>query len=199
MTARERRFVAAGGLCAAAFLVVQCGLRPLVDGQLAVRAELAEKRELLERYRRILETKRRYGQRYGDVRQAAAALEARFIPDPKPSVGVALLQGAVQRRAEAAGLEISGARFLPPRGTGAFVQVGVELSAKGRLEGLVRFLEALERDERLLTVPRLTVAGIPPDGRGLTITIEVDGFVRAAGPAGGSGAPGRPRPAPRSG
>ncbi len=199
MTARERRFLVVGGLCVAGFLLVQYAIRPAVDRQLAVRAELAEKQELLERYRRILETKDRYARRYGDVRQAAAALEGRFIPEPKPSVGVALLQNAVQRRAEAAGIEITGARFLPPRRIEAFIQVAVELSAKGRLDGLVRFLEVLEQDERLLTVARLTVAGVPPEGRELTFTLEVGGFVRASGPAEGGAPAGGSRPGTRSG
>lgn len=199
MTGRERRYLAVGGICVAAFLLVQYGIRPAVERQLAVRAELAEKQDLLERYRRILDTKRRYEQRYGDVREAAAALEGRFIPESKPAVAVAILQAAVQRRAEAAGLEITGARFLVPRRVDAFVQVGVELSAKGRLEALVRFLEALDREERLLSVPRLTVSGVPPDGRELHLTVEVGGFIRAAtGPGQATPPAGSPRQSPRS-
>ncbi len=174
ISTREKRFLIAGGLAVLVFLLIRWGIGPALSSQQAVQEELALKRELLERYQRILAEKRVNEKRLQVLKEASTGMQRRLFTAEKPGVAASELQTLLQRLAEASGVEVRTVRFLPPKKVEVFTQIAVELTFGASVKALKEFLYRIESHERLLLIPRMVITARSAP---LTqVTMEVAGF-----------------------
>lgn len=174
ISTREKRFLIAGGLAVLIFILIRWGIGPAMSSQQAVQEQLLLKRELLERYQRILAEKRVNEKRLQVLKEAYAGMRRRLFPAEKPGVAASELQTLLQKLAEASGVEVRTVRFLPPKKMEVFTQIAVELTFGASVKALKEFLYRIESHERFLLIPRLVItARSTPLAQ---VTMEVAGF-----------------------
>ncbi|MBI3988668.1 MAG: hypothetical protein HY347_03530 [candidate division NC10 bacterium] len=174
ISAREKRFLIIGGIAILLFVLIRWGVGPAISGQQGVQDRLALKRELLERYQRILEEKRLDEKRLKALQEVYAGMQKRLFSAEKPGVVTSELQAILQKLAQASGVEVRTVRFLPPKKMEVFTRIAVELNFGATVRDLKEFLYRIEAHERLLLIPRMViVAGSTPLAQ---VTMEVAGF-----------------------
>jgi type II secretory pathway component PulM len=184
LSARDRRALVWGGGIVAAALVFAFVVKPYLRALAETREELTVQRELLARERAVVNDSNRFP---AALRRSQSALARRSAPlfagvdelsatsDLSDHISSAaltnrvLIQGLETRRAEALGDRV--------------VALGVDIRAEGDFEGVLRFLNSLERGEKLITVPALTLTRLDhpvatgvPDTEVLAVTGTMTGY-----------------------
>lgn len=138
-----RRLIAVGLLV----LVVAAALRlvvlPIAAAILDQRAEIAEQRILLERYRRIAARAPVVEAQLAALGEELRAAEAFLAPGPD-SVVAAELQNRVKRVIEASGAVMQSAQVLPAQDEGGFRRIGLRVRLSAGIGALTRTIHALE-------------------------------------------------------
>lgn len=175
---RERGFLIVGGLAVAAILAGVYVGEPLVSSELMVREEIQRQQALLERHQFIASEKERYRKTVEALRtQVQEARESHFREEKLPLVA-AEIQGLLHTLGQEAGIIIVRENVPPPKKTGVFTPVTVELSVRGELGTLRDFLYKIQTAPKLLTIPKLIIRGVPARGQiGLSADMQVDGYV----------------------
>lgn len=175
---RERRFLIVGALAVAAILAGVYVVEPLASSQLTVREEIQQKQALVERHQLLASEKERYRKKVEALRaQVQQAQESHFQEEKLPLVA-AEIQGLLHRLGQEAGITIVRENVPPPKKTGVFAPVTVELSVRGELGTLRDFLYKIQTAPKLLTIPKLIIRGTPARGQtGLSADMQVDGYM----------------------
>ena len=183
MSQRDKRALGIAGIAVGLFLVLELGVLPLWDSMQAEREGLEVREQTFQKFREAVESRaQREAEKSlleGQLREAEAGL----LPGETPAIASAELRARVQQLAAENGMEVPSIRFLPERPLGEdYVQVPLGIQLKGRIDGLVGFLQdsgtgpttlrvlglsiqGAGNQEKILTVG-LTVAGILPSSRG---------------------------------
>ena len=191
LSARER--LLAGLACGALMLVV---LRyGVVAPYMAYTAQLEER---IERDVQRLAKMQRQRDRAAAVQQRMRTLEKQFaaaydklIPGETPTLAAAQLQERVQTFADRSGLTLVTTQVLRAKSLGSLRKTRVQMTFRGDTPAVADLLARVEYEDWLLSVSRLEVAtsrrrrgrrraARPP----LTITLEVEGIMRASAQGG---------------
>jgi len=178
VSTREKNFLIVGGLAAAAILAGVYVVEPLATSQIKVREEIRQKQGLLERHLLLASEEERYRKKVEALRaRAQLARESHFHEEKFPLVA-AEIQGLLHRLGQEAGITIVRENVPPPKKSGVFTPVTVELSVRGELGTLRDFLYKIQTASKLLTIPRLIIRGVPSRGQtGLSADMQVDGYM----------------------
>ncbi len=117
----------------------------------ALRERLAE-REQLQAERRLLE------EALGD--------ETLFVRAPTPALAAAELQGLVSAAVRAGGGELSSVQVLEPTEVPPFTEIGLRLTMRADLDGLVAILHAIESSRPLLLLRALQLSAASVESEG---------------------------------
>ena len=192
LSARER--LLAGLACGALVLVA---LRyGVVAPYLAYTAQLEER---IERDGRRLAKMQRQQDRSAEVRQRMRLLEKQFaaaydtlVPGETATLAAARLQERVQTSADRSGLTLVTTQVLREKSLGSLRKTRVQMTFRGDTPAVADFLARVEYEDWLLSVSRLDIgtskrrrrrrrpSARPP----LTITLEVEGIMRASAQGG---------------
>jgi len=138
----------------AAYLLV---VSPIMTLQEEWGAELARKRQLLQRYQALQGNKARVAQTDQALKTTLAALEGQFLTGGNPAVAAADLQEIVKNLAETHGLQLTSTKILSPQESGPYVEVPIQVQLSSSVDQLTAFLFHLEHHKKLLFIPELEV------------------------------------------
>lgn len=165
MTPRDRRALILG---AGAVLSAVVALRVLpwaVRSVIALRAEAAERVEMLARADEVLAgapaVRDSLARAFGEV----VALAPRLVDGHTAAEAQASLAGLVSLAASGHRLRVMRLDPLPDSVAGAFGRVALHAELEGDVAGLTRFLKAIEVGDPLLTIPVLSIQAADPVGR----------------------------------
>ncbi|MGE3872944.1 MAG: type II secretion system protein GspM [Parvibaculaceae bacterium] len=169
-------------LLAVAFLLAAVSLPllaayALVAGYLANAAEIAQKRQDLDKLEAIARYAARLDTKAPD--EATAAFAGWFLPEADPAIAAANLQARLKAIAQSQMVDVVQASNVKPRTEKGIGLVGVSLDMMGRAEGIHGTLREIERAMPLLLIDKLNLradlAGDDPryDPVRLNLAIEV--------------------------
>ena len=184
LSSRDRRALAWGGGIVAAALVFAFAVKPYVRAIAETGDELTVQRALLARERSVVNESnsfpatlqqtqstlaRRSAPLFGGVDELSATSDLSDHVSRAALTNRVLVQGLDTRRSESLGYGL--------------VALGVDIRAEGDFEGVLQFLNSLERGEKLITVSALTLTRLDrplapgrPDMEVLAITGTMTGY-----------------------
>jgi general secretion pathway protein M len=132
-------------------------------------------------------------QQVAQLRQRMQATQERFVPGETPALAASRLQERLQHIASTSGLDVLSTVALRDEAVGDFRKTTVQMTLRGDLPAIAKFVAGVEYDDWLLTVASLEVRGAyslrmaQQPGQGavkappLTVTLEVGGVMQGAG------------------
>ncbi len=183
---RDRRALTLGAAALVPVLLFRGVVQPYVRARAALADRLAAQRGLLERELTVLAGAQRLPERRAHVDRLLAADAPRLLPGGDPLAASAELVGYVGDAARRSHVLVS---ELQSRGSGAapggdgLTRLQVEVRGQTDFEGVLRFLQALERGPRLVRVDAVSIegGGVAPDARRETLTLRAAVSGYAAG------------------
>lgn len=158
LPAWANRAAALAVLVLAVMAVVLGVVVPAVESYRGTRAELAQAREMLARYRAVAE-------RGEPVRAAVEDLEAAqrdsdlFVQGDSDSLAAANLQQHLKQMVERAGGSTQSVQSLSPETRDGMTRIGMQLKLNATVRGLADILARVESERPLLFVRKLRVSG----------------------------------------
>ena len=195
LTRHERRTIMLG-LCIVIPALVFAASRPYRAALGETREQLATQRDLLARELALLEDLERYPAAYRVADSALARVAPRLFEETDDVLATARLASYVAGQALSSRVLLQEAESGPTQRTKEGIRIlEAEIRAEGDTEGILRFLQSLERGPRLVTVTKLALSrserslakGRPVIGI-LTLTATVNGFALSEAPAAPGGA-----------
>lgn len=179
LSPRDRRALKMGGAVAALALVFVFGIKPYVRALTETRDELSMQRNLLTRERVVLNASNRLP---AALQQSRSALAERSTPlfdgldelSATSDLSDLISKSALENRVLVQQLDTRRAEPLEE----GMVALAVDVRAEGDFEGVLRFLNSLDRGDKLIRVSALTLTRIDrpvPAGAPDTEVISVSG------------------------
>ena len=194
-TGRDRRAIVLGLWVVIPSLLFVAS-RPYRTALAEGREQLAAQRDLLARELALLADLERYPAAYRTADSALARLAPRLFEEPDDVLATARLTSYVAGQALASRVLLLEAESAPTQRTKDGIRVlEADIRAEGDTEGVLRFLQALERGPRLVTVRKLALSRSERSlakGRPaiviVTLTATVNGFAMSESPRAPGGA-----------
>jgi Type II secretion system (T2SS), protein M subtype b len=184
LSERDRRALLWGSAIAAAALVFALAVKPYVRTLRETRDELSVQRELLARERAVLSASNRFPAALQQSRSSLAQYSTPLFGGPDELSATSDLsdhisKAALANRVLVQALETRKAEALDE----GMVALAVDFRAEGDFEGVLHFLNSLERGDKLVHVSALVIqhmdrpvaAGVP-DTEVLSVTGTVTGY-----------------------
>jgi len=187
LTASERRTITIGLIAVVPSLLWIFGVRPYRDALAEARDEVATQRDLLARELALLEDAERYPMAYRSADSALLRVAPKLFDESDDVLATARLTSYVAGQALASRVLLQEAEARPAqRSRDGVRRLQVQISAESDTEGMLRFLNALERGGKLIVVDRIALnreersqmKGKPPVAV-LSLTATVSGFALA--------------------
>jgi hypothetical protein len=182
MNSRDRRAVMLGGGILLPALLFIWGVRPYQAALSDARDQLATERSALARERAAILTARRNPQMQHVADSAMRVMRPRLFEgkdDVMASAELASYLGDVAQRARVWLQDASTRPATPGAQNGGVRTLHVEIRAESDLNGTLKFLQALERGDKLVRIDRLDISRIPRDDKTvetLAIAATITGF-----------------------
>jgi hypothetical protein len=181
LSARERRTVSVGGAIVLASLGFLYGVRPYRAALEDARGLLATEQATLARERAAVASAKRNPQLHRAADSAMRAMRPRLFEgkdDVMASAELASYLGDVARRARV-WLQDAGTRPAAPAADGVRT-LRVEIRGESDIVGVLMFLQALERGDKLVRIDRLDISRSPrareEEIETLSIAATISGF-----------------------
>jgi hypothetical protein len=181
LSARERRTVSIGGAIVVVSLGFLYGVRPYRTALEEARDQLATERATLTRERAAVASAKQNPQLHQVADSAMRAMRPRLFEgkdDVMASAELASYLGDVARRARV-WLQDAGTRPAAPTADGVR-RLRVEVRGESDILGVLMFLQALERGEKLVRIDRLDISRSPrareEEIETLSIAATISGF-----------------------
>jgi type II secretory pathway component PulM len=179
LSARDRRALLWGAAIGATALLIAVGVKPYVRVLNETRDELSTQRELLARERALMGAS-------GRLPAALRKSQGSLAEESTPLFNAVDELSATSDRVLVQQLETRKAEALDQ----GMVAVAVDIRAEGDFEGVLRFLDALERGDKLVRVSALTLARVDrpvtpgaPDMEVISVTGTMTGYAAFNGTA----------------
>jgi type II secretory pathway component PulM len=184
LSSRDRRALLWGAAIGGAALVFAFGLKPYVRALGETRDELSAQRGLLARERAVLRASDRFP---AALRQSQSALAEQSTPlfdavdelSATSDLSDDISKAALANRVLVQQLETRKGEALDQ----GLVAVAVDIRAEGDFEGVLHFLDALEKGSKLIHVSALTLARVDrpvaagaPDAEVISVTGTMTGY-----------------------
>ncbi len=169
------------------FVVV---INPLISLHLSWKEELDKQRLLLAKYHMLQAQQGRAAQTSKTQKDSLEKLEGRFLSGSSPTVAASELQEIVKNMTESYGLQVSSTKVLPPRETGLYMEVPLEVQLNLNTRQLLTLLYHLENHRKFLSISQLEVIspsyrrGSTKDSPILQTRLTISGVIKGAPPKG---------------
>jgi general secretion pathway protein M len=181
------RIIALALLAAAIALPYRLIVAPLQEGYRELTEEAASRRDVLDRYRRLADSREELRQRLETLRDNPAA-QTGFLTGESETLVAAELQNLVRSVVERTGGRLESTQVLPSVTEGPFRRVTLRVRMSATIDGLTRVLYDLESMLPYLFVDSLDVVSrerrggrqTPQAGEStLSVSYDVFGYMRA--------------------
>lgn len=177
LSAKDRRALFLGVAILTPALTFTFVGRPYLRARAALVDQVREQRDLLGRELVLLRSAPHRSADLANASQTLAATLPRLFPARDPLAATALLVNAVSESARRQGIAVETIESRPAESvTDGLVAVQVNLQGRGDLEGLLRWLDALETGARLLRIEELSVVRAGPEPSSDSLDVETLGF-----------------------
>ena len=170
---RDRRAVALGALLLVPALGFSFVVKPYLRARATLQERVREQRELLMREVALVAAAHEVPATLDRAARAFARQRTRLLPERDPLAATAALVSLAGEEARRHGVLLeaieSGAAEAVTNG---LIAVQIDVRGRGDLEGLLRWLRALETGPRLLRVERLAVGRLDPGTPGDSLDVE---------------------------
>lgn len=187
LAAREARALRLAAFFLAPALTYSLLLRPYATARAALRAEVAQERDLLQREQSLLLGQADTQQQMDEVARRLDSLRPMLFEGRDPSAQSSAMAAHVRELALEARVRISDLRVPVADSAREGLQVlVVELRGLSDLEGIASLLRELERGQRLISVKRLVLArAIGPqhndeDTEAIEVGLQLEGLAGTA-------------------
>ena len=192
LSPRDRRALTWGGAIAALALVFAFGVKPYVRSLVEMRDELTVQRDLFARERAVLKAANRFP---AALQQSRSALAEHSTPlfdgldelSATSNLSDLISKTALANRVLVQQLDTRNAELLDE----GMVALAVDVRAEGDFEGVLRFLNSLDRGDKLIRVSALTltridrpVAAGAPDTEVISVSGTITGYATFPATAG---------------
>lgn len=168
-------------------------VRPYRSYTARLEEDIGQQTEHIAKMVRVLARAPQVEQEVTQLRQRMRATQKRFIHEETSALAASRLQERLQKIASASGLDVLSTVSLRDEAMGDFRKTTVQMTLRGDLAEVAKFVAGIEYEEWLLTVGVLEVRGayslrvVQPQGQGatkappLTVTLEVGGVMPGPG------------------
>jgi len=132
-------------------------LSPLLDLKAKWGTELEQKALVLRKYQALEENRQAVLKAYRNMKQALARAEAQLLAGTNPAVASADLQEILKDLTRTLGVQVNSIKVLPPRESGTYLEVPIEVRLSCTIDQLMLMLYRLEHHEKLLLVTELDI------------------------------------------
>ncbi|MCX8043862.1 MAG: type II secretion system protein GspM [Desulfobacterota bacterium] len=175
---RERTFLIVGAVAVAVFVVLRFGLFPLYDTIVEQRRDLALKKAAREKYRAFL---KEYGDKKNQLQKPReeGMLQKSLLRGETPSLAAADIQKIIDGFAKESKIDVQSVKVMDPEPKDGFLAVPVQIIFSSDMSRLKKFIQSIETDRKLLTIPELKIR-VKNEIRdqGITVTMQVAGFMK---------------------
>jgi type II secretory pathway component PulM len=187
LNVRDRRAVLVGGLVLVSALAFRFVVKPYLHTRAQLVQRVAEQEALLHRELALLQSAHAVTSSVAEATRSLERVRPRLL-DARDAFGAtAVLVGTLGDDARRHGVLIEAIDSRPPESVGGdLTAVQVDVRGRGDLEGLLRWLHAIESGDRLLRVEQLSLARIESgatadsaDTETLAFALSVRGFTMA--------------------
>jgi hypothetical protein len=173
--------VGAGLLLLLAYTVI---IEPLLDLQDRWGQEVAQRGQLLSRYRALQENREAVNQSLEKLRAALAQTEGALLVGPNPAVAAADLQELFKNLTKKFEVQVTSTKVLPFREAGPYLEIPLQVQFTGNIEPLLAIVYELENNQKLLMVSELEVnaprwmARGQPAAHPLRVDLVIEGLMK---------------------
>lgn len=158
-----------------------------------IEEQILQQSETITKMVRVRDRAPQAEQQVAQLRQRMQASQERFVPGGTPALAASRLQERLQHIASTSGLDAPSTVALRDEAVGDFRKTTVQMTLRGDLPAIAKFVAGVEYDDWLLTVASLEVRGAyslrmaQQPGQGavkappLTVTLEVGGVMQGTG------------------
>jgi general secretion pathway protein M len=158
-----------------------------------IEEQILQQSEAITKMVRVRDRAPQAEQQVAQLRQRIQATQERFVPGGTPALAASRLQERLQHIASTSGLDVLSTVALRDEAVGDFRKTTVQMTLRGDLPAIAKFVAGVEYDDWLLTVASLEVRGAyslrvaQQPGQGavkappLTVTLEVGGVMQGVG------------------
>lgn len=170
---RDRRALALGAAVLLPALAWRLVLRPYQHARADLRARVSEQRDLLARERAVLAAAPSMARELDAAVAAVETARERLLPEHDALAATSALVGIVGDAARRHGVLIESIESrATERAGGGLLAVKIDVHGRGDFEGLLRWLQALESNRRLVRVEGLSVGRAGADAEPDSLDME---------------------------
>ena len=149
---------------AAAILIYNFMIIPLVEAKKNADQEIVLNQRLLTKYSEVLQSRKAVEDLFDATLKQNDEIQKRLLPGETPQLGAANLQETVKRLAEKNNLNLRSFRNLEPKEGGFFrrVSVQIEFNPMSSMQSLTQFLYELEHQDRELKITEMDLLVFNP-------------------------------------
>jgi len=189
-SARERTLIGVA-LIGLLLLIIRQGLvEPYRSYTAGLESEITQQSDYVAKMVRLRNRGAQVEQQVTLLRRRMQDVRQRFVPGDTPALAASRLQERLQSLASANGLEVLTTVSLRDEPVGEFRKTTVQMTLRGELPAVAKFVAAVENDDWRLAVSSLEVRGTynigmrfpqgAPKQNQLTVTLEVGGVMQGA-------------------
>ena len=185
-------FLVAAGAATALFFFGKWLVIPFLEFESGAADRIESRMKTLEQYGEYVARKTPLLEEQRELEAALGEYRAALLPSDKPPLAAADLQTRLKALAARAGLNIVSEKILDHREKGAFIEIPLQIVAKGSIANLRDFIVLLESADVLIEIEEINLRALsrrqPPRGRAtggkgeeVQATMTVAGLISSGG------------------
>jgi hypothetical protein len=181
ISAREKGFLIAGTLAVCMFIVIKFGVLPVYDKVMFQRADIALKEATLERYLAQIEKQAELQKDMVRLAGKSRQVEQSLLTGGTVSLAAADIQRICSQIARDCKVDIKSVRVMDAGQKDGFVTIPVQVTFDADLTRTAKFIQSIETNRKLLTIPNLTIrVKNRREGGEIAVTLQIVGFMNKA-------------------
>jgi hypothetical protein len=175
---RDRIILGFGIISLLLYVFLNHFIVPFYNSEKVLRERISTMVGLSEKYKKVLLQRDSIEEKLRHVKQQKGTLESELLQGKTTALGGAKLQSILETIADNSEVELRIVKIRKPETIHPFLSIPIEVRLYTDLESLIQFLDAIERNEKLLTVKKIKI--YPKNRRKpklLNITILIKGFM----------------------
>jgi type II secretory pathway component PulM len=160
---------------------------PLLDLEDSWDQELVRQRQVLAKYQSLVAHRTTAQEAITALQTSFAQIRSQFLTGNNPAVASSDLQDIIKTLAREHGLELTSTKTLPPRETGPYLEVPIQVTLAARIDQMLTIMYNLEHHKKLLFISELEINAPrlqrpDKDKLPLQISLVISGVMPKGGP-----------------
>jgi len=154
---RDKKFLTAGAVAVCLFVLLKFLVLPFFDERGQVKEDLAFKVQTLKKYEGYLKEHSALEQKLKALSKEDRKTNRSLLKGETPSLAAADLQKIVDKIAGKSKVSIKSVKVMDPGEDEDFMTIPVRVQFEGDLTKMTKFVEFIETEGKLLTIPELKI------------------------------------------